>query len=61
MASAADARPKCPVCGARVGDAAARDPGARRLENLVLRAEFQNPKNAAQAAEIRRKNARGAK
>jgi hypothetical protein len=55
---AADTRPKCPVCGARVGDAAARDGSNRVLApfNPAIYAPYSNPKNAAQAAAIRAKN-----
>lgn len=52
----ADVRPKCPVCMSRVGDAAARDPGARVLVTYVPNPLYSNPKNAAQAAAIRRQN-----
>ncbi len=55
--AAADSRPKCPVCGARVGDAAARDPGPRQL---VPHREVPptNPERAARAAALRAKNAK---
>ncbi len=56
----ADSRPKCPVCGARVGDAASRDAAGRVLAMPVIRPEFQNPKRAARAAIMRANNRKAA-